>query len=514
MSQTADPSDDRGATASLLEPPGPRPLLVLPGIDSSVVQRADGRVLAGVAAVALATDLALRAGGLGVGTALAFAAAAAALLASGRLASPSARLAVAAAPLFGAGLALRTSAWLVPLDLLAAGGLLFLGASLARGGSLANLTIPRVLLRALHGGLHAVAAPAFVAAPLGAAGRQVAGGHRAELAVRVARGLALTVPLVLGLGLLLGSADAVFASFFRVELHPAAWLQHAAALAAGAWGAAALLRVTSVVPAGPLPAARRPLGALEAMVVLGGLCALFASFAAAQLVALSGGARHVLETAGLTYAQYARSGFFQLLAVAVITLGVLLALRAVTDLATPRRRLNFTVLAELAVALTLVIVVVAIRRLNLYEDAYGLTMLRLYSELFSYWIGAVFLLLGASVAGLGRGRAWLLGAAAGAGLALLLALNLANPEAAVARDQVAATHELQRPDTGYLAASLGDDAVPTIVAGTADLDPEVRAELLDRLCRRHLGPSRHRGWAAWNLSAARTRQALAGPCGM
>ncbi|HEX6675770.1 MAG TPA: DUF4153 domain-containing protein [Actinomycetes bacterium] len=261
--------------------------------------------------------------------------------------------------------------------------------------------------------------------------------------------------------------------------------------------------------------ARRPLGALEAMVVLGGLCALFASFAAAQVVALSGGARHVLDTAGLTYAQYARSGFFQLLAVAVITLGVLLALRAVTELATPRRRLAFTVLAELAVALTLVIVVVAIRRLNLYEDAYGLTMLRLYSELFSYWIGVVFLLLGASVAGLGRARAWLLGAAAGAGLVLLLALNLANPEAVVARDLLATTHERQRPDTdtGYLVADLGDDAAPAIVAGTAGLDPELRAELLAPLCRRHLGPPRHRGWAAWNLGAAHAREALAGPCG-
>ncbi len=498
MSQTADP------------------LLVLPGIGSSVVQRADGRVLAGVSAVALATDLALRAGGLGVGAALLFGIAAAVLLASGRLASPSARLAVAAAPLFGAGLALRTSLWLVPLDLLAAGGLLFLGTSLARGGSLADLTIPRVLLRALHAGLHLVAAPAFVAEPVRAARRQVTTDRRADLAVRVGRGLALTVPLVLGLGLLLGSADAVFASFFRVELHPAAALQHAAGLVVGAWGAAALLRVTSVVPVGRLPAARRPLGALEAMVVLGGLCALFASFAAAQLVALSGGATHVLDTAGLTYASYARSGFFQLLAVALITLGVLLALRAATELATPRRRLAFTVLAELAVALTLVIVVVAIRRLNLYEDAYGLTMLRLYSELFSYWIGAVFLLLGASIAGLGRGRAWLLGAAAGAGLALLLALNLANPEAIVARDQVASAHQPQRPDsdadTSYLVASLGDDAVPTVVAGSADLDPEVRAELLGPLCRGHAGPPRHGGWAAWNLSAARAREALAGPC--
>jgi hypothetical protein len=63
--------------------------------------------------------------------------------------------------------------------------------------------------------------------------------------------------------------------------------------------------------------------------------ALFGAFAAAQLVVLAGGGRHVIETAGLTYAQYARSGFFQLLAVAVITLLILMSVRAVADLDGP-----------------------------------------------------------------------------------------------------------------------------------------------------------------------------------
>lgn len=94
------------------------------------------------------------------------------------------------------------------------------------------------------------------------------------------------------------------------------------------------------------------------------------------------------------------------LAVAVITLGVLLLLRAATDQDSPGKRATFTTVAEVAVALTLVVVLVAVRRLNLYENAFGLTMLRLYSELFSYWIGAVFLFLGAALAGVGRGRGW------------------------------------------------------------------------------------------------------------
>ncbi len=95
---------------------------------------------------------------------------------------------------------------------------------------------------------------------------------------------------------------------------------HAVLLGIGAWGMAGLLRVTAADPPPPAPALPLRLGRVESTVVLGSLLALFTAFAAAQLVALSGGGRHVLETAGLTYAEYARTGFFQLLAVAGITL--------------------------------------------------------------------------------------------------------------------------------------------------------------------------------------------------
>jgi Domain of unknown function (DUF4173) len=494
---------------------GDQALLALPGAQETIVDPADGRVLAGVVAAAVATDLAVRSGVAGLTGALLVAVAAAALLASGRLHTPSARLATAAAPVFGVWLAIRASPWLVPLDVLAAGGLLALGASLARGGSLADLTIPRVVLRAIHAGVHAVAAPAFVAAPVRAVRAQLGGGRRAELGVRIARGLLLAAPIVVLLGVLLASADAVFASFFRVDVDPVTPVEHVAALAAGAWGAAALLRVASVTPPGRLPVLRPPIGAVEACIVLAGLCALFAVFTAAQLVALSEGGRHVLATAGLTYAEYARSGFFQLLAVAVITLGILLLLRAATGLASPGQRAVFTIVAEVAVALTLVVVVVAVRRLNLYEDAFGLTMLRLYSELFSYWIGAVFLFLGAALAGVGHGRGWFVGAAVAAGLALLLALNVVNPEAVVAGDQLAGARQVRRTDVGYV-ARLSEDAIPTVAARLPGLDPVARADLRARLCAAEpdgVPPSRFTGWAAWNLGRERAARAVTRACG-
>ena len=76
------------------------------------------------------------------------------------------------------------------------------------------------------------------------------------------------------------------------------------------------------------------------------------------------------------------------------------------------RSKRFVALSEVAVALTLLLVAGAVRRLSLYEQAYGLTPLRLWSLLFAIWIGAVFALLGVSLVVSSRtAKAWFVPAA-------------------------------------------------------------------------------------------------------
>ena len=448
-------------------------------LELGVERPADRRVAVAVVAAAVMTDLAVRSGVAVLAGAALVAVVAAALLVSGRVTNPQAAGLVAGAVAFGACLAVRTSPWLIPLDILAIAGLLVLAASLGREGSLFDLTVPAVVVRGLHALAHGIAAPGFVVGP--------AGRHResARTALAVLRGVALAVPLLVLLGVLLASADAVFAGFFG-GWSPEAVIGHAVLLTVGAWGMAGLLRVASASPAPAPPSLPFRLGRLEASIVLGSLVALFAAFAISQLIALSGGGRHVLETAGLTYAEYARAGFFQLIAVATITLGALLGLRALTDLDEPRTRRRFVVLAEAAVALTLVVVFVALRRLGLYQDAFGLTMLRLYSQVFAAWLGVVFVLLAASLA-LGKGRSWLPATAAATGLMALLALNAANPEAMVVRHNVDFAASSGRFDPAYL-AQLSDDAVPALVDSLPRLQPEARAQVLQVVCATRPGP--------------------------
>ncbi len=364
-----------------------------------------------------------------------------------------------------------------------------LAASLARGGSLLDLTFPGLAGRLALTTTHGLLAPAFLVRPLA----RLAGERRRSWAV--ARGLAIGVPVVVVLTALLASADAVFASLFRLP-DAGDLALHVVLLGFGTAVAAALLRHASS-PTADLPLGQAPsLGRLEARMVLGGLCGVYAAFAAAQVAVAAGAADRILSEEGLTYAEYARRGFFQLLAAALLTAVVLLCVRA-CGLAGDQVG---TALALVAVALTEVVVALAVHRLSLYEDAYGLTLLRLAATAGAVWIGLVFLLIGMAVAGVGAGRSWLPGAIGVATLVGLLVWNLANPAALVARRDL----DRARVDPSYL-ASLGDDAVPTLVARLDDLDPAVAADLKGQLCAET--PEKRRGALEWNLAASRASSA-------
>jgi hypothetical protein len=116
----------------------------------------------------------------------------------------------------------------------------------------------------------------------------------------------------------------------------------------------------------------------------------------------------------------------------------------ITNLTEPTTRRAFQLLALVAIALTLLIVLVAFQRLRLYEEAYGFTMLRLYSHIFAVWIALIFLLLAADHSGLFRRRRWLVGAVSVSGMAVLMALNVINPEALVVSLNLTAPRQHKR----------------------------------------------------------------------
>jgi hypothetical protein len=86
------------------------------------------------------------------------------------------------------------------------------------------------------------------------------------------------------------------------------------------------------------------------------------------------------RTSGLTYAEYARQGFWQLLAAAALALVVVKGATVLAGPRTPAERLLLRALLGLLCVLTIVIVASSFHRLRLYESAFGLTRLRLAAE--------------------------------------------------------------------------------------------------------------------------------------
>ncbi len=266
--------------------------------------------------------------------------------------------------------------------------------------------------------------------------------------------------------------------------------------------------------ASPRPADRPPLrlGATEAATVLVIVDLLFATFVILQLAYLFGG-RDTLAMAGLTYAEYARRGFFELVLAAVLAGTLVVTL----DLAVAARSRPQLAGALVLLGLTAVVLVSALVRLRLYQEAYGWTELRFIVLTAIGWLGvAIVVTAGLLVQ---RRTRWTLHVLGILILVTLGGLNVVGPQAFVAeRNLERAIDPSLVPqggrmglDTGYVSL-LGDEAVVPVVDAWNRLAPADRDALAPALAWREeqlrTDPSLQ-GWPAWNLSRERARAALA-----
>jgi hypothetical protein len=337
---------------------------------------------------------------------------------------------------------------------------------------------------------------------LGSAARSTRGGA-------VARGIAIGAPLVILFGALFVAADAVFKSLVTSAVphlgNPAA---HAAVVGVAGWVTGGLLRDLAAPrdaerqysAAVVVRRLRKPLtfGMGETTIVLGALDLLFFAFVLVQFRYLFGGKAVVLAQTNLTYAEYARHGFFELLAVTALAIPLLLLADWVVPRSGRRQELIFRSLSGALLGLLFVVIVSALQRMRLYVHEYGLTELRLYATGVIVWLAVVAVWFAATVLR-GRRHVFAIGALV-AGFAATAVFNALNPDALIVRTNLA------RPkvDPAYL-ASLSDDAVPTLLRRLESLPRKLRRPLATDLLRRK--PSRA-DWRSWNVSRERARSAL------
>jgi hypothetical protein len=346
--------------------------------------------------------------------------------------------------------------------------------------------------------------------------------------IPIGRGLLLGLPLALIFAVLFASADPIFRRGLqdllglRIDLGD---LPGRLLFAVGcAWLAAGVLTVSAQgIPAlerASLGAAARPviavpsasLHATEALIILAVVDVVVGLFVCLQVAYLFGGL-DTLVAAGMTYSDYARRGFFELVAAACLAGAVVVVLETTIE----RRTRPYLAAMLVLLGLTAVVLASAALRLRLYQDAYGWTELRLY-VLTTIGALAAALALMVVLALLGRMR-WLGHGLAVIAVVALLGSNVVAPASIVAARNVerVVNPSLVPPDghagldAGYLAV-LPDDAVPVLVAALPTLpDPErtdVHRLLQLRRAQLASNPS-YRGVAAWNLGRQRAMAALA-----
>ncbi|MEU5910714.1 DUF4153 domain-containing protein [Micromonospora sp. NPDC047527] len=281
---------------------------------------------------------------------------------------------------------------------------------------------------------------------------------------RIVTSLAISAGLLTLFGVLFASADAVFADLVTgllPNISPGGvlgWLVRLGLIGMGLLGGAYLVNRPPDLD-GLRATPGRPAHRLEWILPLVLLDALFAAFVLVQMTVFFGGAGHVLRTAGLTYAEYARGGFWQLLAVTALTLLVIAVAARRAPKATRADRLLVRTLLGALTALSLVVVASALYRMQVYSDAYGATRLRLFVASVELWLGLLFVLVGVAVA---RLRAdWLPRLVIGTAVLALLGLALINPDRLIAERNVDRYLETGRLDVSYL-SGLSADAVPAL----------------------------------------------------
>jgi hypothetical protein len=411
--------------------------------------------------------------------------------------------------IFSGAVAVRASPWLTVINVLTSAVLLMLLAHFWAAGRVQRLGLGGYALATLVSSLQGMRyTPALVRDTVDL---QAARRHAPRL-LPFARGLLFAVPVLLVFALLLESADVAFASaidrVLSVSLAPVLaetvgrtmGVLVCACVAAGVLGHALRRRAPREWGDEEVTPAKPRFGITEAMTLVLSVNALFLVFAGFQVAYLFiGGATS--PAPGYSYAEYARRGFFELVWVSALTLALVMALARWTRRESLLADRAFRIGATGTVLLSLVILASAMKRMALYEAAFGYTHLRLYTHVFMFALGAV--LSWRAVTLWWRPERFAIGVFLTA-LGSVLALNLVNPDAFIARRNLELHAITGEVDMDYL-AQLSADAVPELVKGLGPVSSERKQWVLHDFAQQ---VHAERSWTEWTLADWQAQRAL------
>lgn len=327
-------------------------------------------------------------------------------------------------------------------------------------------------------------------------------------------GLIAATPVLLIVAALLGQADPVFSAFLDTV---GTWLEtsaveHVFGIILTGWVAAGIIR-GAIAPVGtgflqrPL-ALRLPFASVAPLFV--GLALLLSSWIGLQVRTLFGGSEYVANTIGVTVAEYARQGFFELIVIAGIVLGSLLVADEVLDREPGKARDSFRAIGWVLLGLVGAVLVSAVLRLGLYLRHFGLTDDRVLALAVLVWVALMLVWFGWTV--LRGARARFAPGVLIISAVWLGALNLSNPERWIVETNLRRAERGLEFDTAYH-AKLSADALPALLRGADRLNAEqataLRTAIDAEWALRAADRSDWRRWSVPYLRAIRLTTATA-----
>ncbi len=173
---------------------------------------------------------------------------------------------------------------------------------------------------------------------------------------------------------------------------------------------------------------------------------LYAIFCAIQTKYLYGNNDKILPD-GLSYAQYAREGFFQLVTVTIINLLIILIITKMGKYHHDKAIKLSKVLMNIILLFTLIMLYASHYKLSLYEDAYGFTFLRFFVH---YTILAIFILIILFSIGIWRPKINLMKYSIVLLIVMYLFINFFNADKFIANKNFDRYEKINKIDASYI----------------------------------------------------------------
>ena len=237
---------------------------------------------------------------------------------------------------------------------------------------------------------------------------------------------------------------------------------------------------------------------LDVVSVLTGLCLLnivYGVFSYIQFAYLFGSVFNLLPE-GLTHAEYARRGFFEMVVVAIVNMAIVVGSLKFTKITGESSGKVFKILNCGLIISTLVMLLSSFSRMYLYEEVYGYTYLRVFTHEFMLML---FIMLGVTLYRMWSNKLNLVKWYIVISLVSYVMVNYINVDVFIAQKNMERYYRTGKIDVIYL-SEMSYDTTPYLEELTTSSDARISVTAKKAIENRKKALALEGQWQSYNLS--------------